>query len=72
MDDIVRTPAELPKTISDAERARRKAAIDYARGSIRLEGFVVSPTVDDLSRRYVDGEITLEEHSAAIRRRHGL
>jgi len=28
--------------ISEAEKARRRAAIAYARGSVRLEGFVVS------------------------------
>ena len=59
-------------TISPEERARRKAAIEYARGSIRLEGFVVTPAVDELSRRYIDGEISISEHSAAIRQRHGL
>jgi len=60
---------ELPKKetgISAEERARRKAAIDYARGSVRLEGFIVSPFAEDLNRRYIDGEISREELTAAI------
>ncbi len=52
--------------------ARRKAAIDYARGSVRLEGFVVSASVEELNRRYIDGEMTSAEHSAAIRRNLAL
>lgn len=57
--------------ISDAERARRQEAIDFARGSVRLEGFILSPAVEELNRRYIEGEITSEEHSAAIREHHG-
>ena len=53
--------------ISEQERTRRKAAIDYARGSVRLEGFVLNEAAEELSRRYIDGEITSAEHSAAIR-----
>ena len=74
MDDLtsVITPRSLV-TITEAERARRKAAIDYARGSVRLEGFVAQRrSRGDLNRLYVEGEITLAQHSAAIRKRHGL
>jgi hypothetical protein len=52
--------------ISSAERARRKAAVDYARGSVRLEGFVLSEFAEDLNRRYVNGEITRAEKTAAL------
>jgi hypothetical protein len=73
MDDLAdpTTTRSRPR-ISAEERARRKAAIDYARGSVRLEGFVVSEDVEALNRRYVDGEITSAEHSAAIRRKYNL
>jgi hypothetical protein len=47
-------------------RARRKAAVDYARGSVRLEGFIVSPFAEDLNRRYIDGEITRKEMTALL------
>ena len=65
-------PPQVRNAITPAERARRKAAVDYGRGSVRLEGFVLSPEAEELNRRYVDGEITSVEHSAAIRLRHGL
>jgi hypothetical protein len=52
--------------ISAEERARRKAALEYARGSVRLEGFIVSPFAEDLNRRYIDGEITRKEMTALL------
>jgi hypothetical protein len=56
--------------ISAEESARRKAAIDYARGSVRLEGFVLDAEVEQLNQRYISGEISGDEHSAAIRRKY--
>ena len=64
MDEVVVRPRAA---ISAEERARRKAAIDYARGSVRLEGFVLNAAAEELNRRYIDDEITSAEHSAAIR-----
>lgn len=58
--------------ITEAERARRQEAIDEARATVRLEGFVLSPEVEELNRRYVAGEMTGDEHSEAIRRKHGV
>ena len=62
MNVIVPTRA----TISPQERERRKAAVDYARGSVRLEGFVPSPFAEELDRRYIAGEITRDEKTAAL------
>jgi len=53
-------------TITPEERARRQEAVDYGRGSVRLEGFVVSPRAEELNRRYIEGEITSEQLTAAI------
>lgn len=50
-----------PSKISPAERAKRLAAANFARGSVRLEGFIVSPEADALQEQYVNGEITSEE-----------
>jgi hypothetical protein len=73
MNDVpVATRTKSAGRISPEERARRKAAIDYARASVRLEGFVQGEFAEALNRRYIDGEITSEEHSAAIRAHHGL
>lgn len=53
--------------ITEEERALRVAAVATARGSVRLEGFVLSADIEEISRRYIDGEITGDEHVAAIR-----
>lgn len=38
---------EPNKTLSDAERSRREAAVNYARASVSLEGFSLSPSDDE-------------------------
>lgn len=54
-------------TLGDAEeRARRLAAVDYAYGSVRLEGLQPDRHVRELNRRYVAGELTRIELTAAI------
>lgn len=57
----------LHSAIDDWERAARQKAIDSARASVELEGFTLSPEVEAISRRYVAGELTGNEHVAAIR-----
>lgn len=51
----------------DQERTARQKAIDFARASVELEGFTLSPEVEAISRRFIAGELTGEEHIAAIR-----
>ncbi len=53
--------------ISADERARRKAAIDFGRGSVRLEGFVMSAEVEKLSGQYIEGAMTMEELMRAVK-----
>lgn len=52
--------------ISDTERGRRKREIDFARGSVRYEGGILSGEVERLNARYIDGEIDGDELTAAI------
>jgi hypothetical protein len=52
--------------VTKDEQARRQAAVDYARGSVRLEGFVVPPFAEKMKARYVAGEITRAELTAAL------
>jgi hypothetical protein len=59
-------PHQLRPQISEQERMRRKASIDYARGSVRFEGFVLSPEVEEINQRFIDGELTRQEHVEAI------
>lgn len=39
----------------------RKESVDYARGSVRFEGFVLSLEAEEINRRYIAGELTLDE-----------
>lgn len=47
--------------ISDAERARRQEAVNYARASMGLSGFKLSEEAERHSQRFIDGEIDLAE-----------
>lgn len=53
-------PTQPPK-IGPRERARRQRAVDIARGSVRLEGFILCPEIEALNTQYVNGEITRED-----------
>ena len=52
--------------ITEEERSRRKKAIDYGRGSVRLEGFVLDEASEALFAKYVEGEITRPQLDAAV------
>jgi hypothetical protein len=72
MDDQTTNAAIRSRAcISDEERMRRQAADEYARASMRLEGFVPSAFSDEATRRYIDGEITRAELTELIRAHHG-
>jgi len=49
--------------IDEEERAKRKEAIDFARGSVRLEGIILPHELETLNQRYIDGEISDAEHT---------
>lgn len=52
--------------ISEAERARRLSEVNFARGSARYEGGILSDEIESLNARYVAGEISSDELTAAI------
>jgi hypothetical protein len=58
--------AVLEPNIDEQERTRRQADIDYARRSVRLEGFILSPEIEEINRRFINGELTGDEHIKAI------
>ncbi len=60
-------PRPQPPQISAQERARRQASIDNARGSVRFEGFILPPEVEQINRRFIDGELTRQEHVEAVK-----
>lgn len=53
----------LMPPITDEEHARRREAVNFARGSVRFEGIVLSAEAEVLAERFINGEITLEEHT---------
>lgn len=66
-DGLDTTPA-----ISTEERAKRKRGIDFARGSVRLEGFILDDQTEALFARYVDGDLDSPGLTAAILRYCGI
>ncbi|MDQ7965326.1 antitoxin VbhA family protein [Pseudomonas plecoglossicida] len=53
------TPESI--TITNAERERRWKAVEYARASIALEGFVLSADQEQRAQAFVNGELTLAD-----------
>lgn len=60
------TPTPLRSTVDEAERIRRKREVDFAQGSVRHEGGILSDGIGCLNARYVAGEIGSDELTAAI------
>ena len=52
--------------LSDGERNERQRAINFARGSTQLSGGELDPEVEALNARYVAGELSGDEHVAAV------
>jgi hypothetical protein len=64
--DRMTEATRLGRPLSADERTRRKKAIDYARGRVRLEGFILDDRAEALFARYVNDEIDRPELDAAI------
>ena len=60
------TYMEVTRTLSEQERSRREKAVQFARNSVRLEGFILKQEAEALNRRYINGELTSAEHTAAL------
>lgn len=52
--------------LSDEERIRRRKEVDFARGSTQLSGGELDPEVEALNARYIAGELSGDEHVAAV------
>jgi hypothetical protein len=61
-----------PRLRSEQARVRRQEAVDFARGNVRLEGFVLSPEVEAIFARYIRGEITHEETTRLVKEAAGV
>lgn len=50
--------------ITQEEKKRREKIINFARGNVRYEGVILSPEIEILNQKYINGEIDKAEHSA--------
>jgi hypothetical protein len=53
-------------TISTEERLQRQKADNFAVASIALEGFIRSKKSDELAKKFINGEITIEQEISAL------
>ncbi len=60
----VAVATEVP--IDDAEKARRRFAMESANGTQRAAGFHVDAFLHQLQERYIDGELSIEECIAKL------
>lgn len=58
--------------ISTQEQTSRQRAIDFARGSVRYEGLVLSYEAEQIGERFVAGLLTITEYVAAIKTLNNL
>ncbi len=58
--------------LSEDEQARRRKAVETARASNQLSGFEPDPEAEVLNARYIAGELTRDELTAAILSLAGL
>ncbi|GHU37387.1 hypothetical protein AGMMS50256_35270 [Betaproteobacteria bacterium] len=63
IQELVRDFIDKAKVlISDDERKQRQEAVEFARASVELEGFRISPEENAHDLRFVNGEISLDEY----------
>jgi Antitoxin VbhA len=56
-----RIDQELHVPISDQERSRRRAQIEQARERVRKQGIALTKETEELSERFINGELTQEQ-----------
>ncbi|MDO4682468.1 MAG: antitoxin VbhA family protein [Lautropia sp.] len=56
-----KTPQTISVPIGHHNRREREEAINYARASVALEGFQLSPTDEEHAQRFIRGEIDLAQ-----------
>ena len=65
MHEPVPAPSRHP-VIDEIEQSRRKGEVDFARGSVRYEGGMLSDETEHLNARYIAGEIDGDALTAAV------
>jgi hypothetical protein len=54
--------------IDNKDREVRVEAVQYAFASVRMEGLEPGPEADAIARRFIDGELSLEEYGIEMRK----
>lgn len=54
--------------IDAKERRLRAEAVQYGFASVRIEGLEPGPEAEAIARRFVEGELSREEYSDAMRK----
>lgn len=52
--------------ITKEEKQKREKIINFARGNVRYEGIILSKEIEELNQKYINGELSDEEHSALV------
>lgn len=67
---VARVNQAEPSRLIATTPAQRQAAVDFGRASVALEGLAISPQAEALQQQFVQGNISIEECVAAIKRSH--
>lgn len=54
------------KSITANEQVERQQRVDFARGNVQLEGFILDAETEHIIERYVRGEISADEQMLLI------
>ncbi|WP_242153852.1 antitoxin VbhA family protein [Sphingomonas sp. BAUL-RG-20F-R05-02] len=65
MNKLIPACTDRP-AFDESERVWRQTEVDFARGSVRYEGGILSKEIERLNARYIAGEIDSDELTAAI------
>ena len=71
-DSTIPNSKTVRPALSEEEQARRRKAVETARASNQLSGFEPDPAGKALNARYIAGELTRDELTAAILALAGL
>lgn len=52
--------------LTTEERQKRQDAVNFARGNVQLSGGSLSDEIEALNARFIDGELTSDEHTMHI------
>ena len=70
MQKLIQLAQQRTTTLSAAEQARRREAVERAEASARLEGYIPDEVDKILDEFFIEGRITSDEYRAALAESH--